>query len=377
MKMELYHGAVAGTNLTVGNIDPLRYSSGRTPLPAFTLGEEGVARQYAETGGVGQQKVKAGPLYKVGLEFDSPERIRKADDLASDEFIDFMRSSLPEEGTPNYSSEIMRKIQSKKTVRFRDIFDENIKNLKPEERTIHGVMQTLNDVHEFYRPLEKYDYLPRGQASIEARRFGIDALTWNDWGDDVVALLDPDDIRSNVGRRNITSIAPIGATKSTLPEPILQSKAEGVKVGKPVPQPKSVIPASQAVPPTPRVVAEKVTQTANAAKQGSAEGRVFVAGQQAASTTSTTQAKITNQVIDDMVSKPSTGAPLKATSKTRGAADNLSASVAKGTKNFGNLKMMGLAAAVGLGAAAYGGVRRTQQDNVDRRLEMQRRGIVK
>ena len=68
---ELYHGSTAGSSLEAGSIDPLKHSSGRTPLVAFTLGEEEVARAYAETGGVGQQKAEPGPLYKVGVEFDS------------------------------------------------------------------------------------------------------------------------------------------------------------------------------------------------------------------------------------------------------------------------------------------------------------------
>ena len=157
--------------------------------------------------------------------------------------------------------------------------------------------------------------------------------------------------------------------------PVVQ-RIEGLTVGKPVPQSKPVIPASQTTPPPPKVVTERVVKTGNATAESSAKGRVFVAGKQSASTTSTTQAKITNQVIDDMVSKPSTGAPLKGTGKLRSMADDASQAVAAGAKNSGNLKMLGLAAAVGLGAAAYGGMRRTQQDNIDRRLEMQRRGIV-
>jgi hypothetical protein len=58
-------------------------------------------------------------------------------------------------------------------------------------------------------------------------------------------------------------------------------------------------------------------------------------------------------------------------------ADNLSASVAKGVKGSRNLKMLGVASVVGLAGFGAASARRTQQDNVDRRLEMQRRGIIK
>lgn len=204
IQMDMYHG---GVGIDKGLVDPAKHSTGRTPLPALTVSDEAVARSYATTGGVGRTSAYAGArTYKLGLQFDSPERIVGAYDPASDDFINFMRNSLPEEGVPNYNNEIEIKAQGGRTVRFRDIFDEKIMNLDPDDRSIYAVMDALSDVHEFYRPLENYDYKPRAQGSIEARRFGIDALTWSDYGDEVIGLLDPHDVRSQTGRVNITSI---------------------------------------------------------------------------------------------------------------------------------------------------------------------------
>lgn len=220
IKKEMYHGAAPGSNLTAGTIDPLARSSGRTPLPAFTLGDYDVAESYAKTGGVGMERTAEGPLYKVGLEFDSEKRIVGAYDAAPDDFIEFMRNSLPEEGVPNYVDEFMAKTQGQKTVRFRDIFDEKLMDLAPDERNIYGVMNALSDVHEFYRPLESYDYQPRAQGSIEAKRYGIDALTWDDYGDEVLGLLDPDDLRSGTGRKNISYIEQIDYTSNVSLSPV-------------------------------------------------------------------------------------------------------------------------------------------------------------
>lgn len=434
---ELYHGSTAGSSLEVGNIDPLKYSSGRTPLVAFTLGEEGVARKYAETGGVGQQKAEPGPLYKVGLEFDSPERIRKADDLASDEFIDFMRSSLPEEGVPNYSSESMGNVQSKKTVRFRDIFDQNIKNLEPEERTIFGVMNSLNDVHEFYRPLEKYDYQPRGQASIEARRFGIDALTWDDWGDDVIALLDPDDIRSNVGRRNITSVTPIGASAPTPAATASPSVRTLEPSDKPVPRPswldkpyvpdipqQPTLPAHLTAPapvsPAPVTPAPAPAAPASATVTPRRQIPLGQPVQAAAPTPAPTSAptptakpvgrpvisastppppptgagaqKVSAQVTQTGNATPppapratvqSTPPPKVVTSGAptpkpllKKTGDDISKALLGGTKGTRNIKLAGAAALLGLGAYTVNKKSHQANDDYDRKLEMQRRGMM-
>ena len=205
IRKDLYHGAGPLDQLDSGTIDPIKHSSGRTPLPAFTLGEKNVAESYAKSGGVGGVRSFSGPLYKMGLEFDSPERIVGAYDLAGNDFIDFMRGTLPEQGM----SPPLIPGGAPRTSNFRNIFDESLTNLKPEDKTVYGIMDIVGNIHDKYRPLGEYDYLPRGQGSIEARRFGIDALTWNDHGDEVLGLLDPDDIRSNVGRKNIKSIQEI------------------------------------------------------------------------------------------------------------------------------------------------------------------------
>ena len=466
---ELYHGSTAGSSLEAGSIDPLKHSSGRTPLVAFTLGEEEVARAYAETGGVGQQKAEPGPLYKVGVEFDSPERIRKADDLASDEFIDFMRNSLPEQGVPNYSSESMGNIQSNKTVRFRDIFDDQIKNLEPEERTIYGVMDSLNNVHEFYRPLEKYDYQPRGQASIEARRFGIDALTWDDYGDDVLALLDPDDMRSNVGRKNITSVTPIGASASpppatgspsvrtlepsdkpvprpswldkpaapAAPQPAAATKPTGLPwLDKPyvpdIPQeptlpahltgqapsltpPPAAAPTPQPVAPPPQptatvtprrqiplgqpVQAAAPTSAPTAAPTATTKpvGRPVIsvtaspppptgAGAQQASAQVTQTGNATPKPVAKVTATVQNTPPPPAKVVTSGAptpkpllkktGDDISKALLGGTKGTRNIKLAGAAALLGLGAYTVNKKSHQTNDDYDRKLEMQRRGMM-
>lgn len=66
----------------------------------------------------------------------------------------------------------------------------------------------------------------------------------------------------------------------------------------------------------------------------------------------------------------STGAPTKGGSLISSAME-ASERVTKG----GNLKMVGLGALLGLGAFGLASSRRTNQDNIDRRLEMQRRGM--
>jgi len=466
---ELYHGSTAGSSLEAGSIDPLKHSSGRTPLVAFTLGEEEVARAYAETGGVGQQKAEPGPLYKVGVEFDSPERIRKADDLASDEFIDFMRNSLPEQGVPNYSSESMGNIQSNKTVRFRDIFDDQIKNLEPEERTIYGVMDSLNNVHEFYRPLEKYDYQPRGQASIEARRFGIDALTWDDYGDDVLALLDPDDMRSNVGRKNITSVTPIGASASPPPatgspsvrtlepsgkpytgprpswldrtpapapapttssraipwwldksntpdipqEPTLPAHLTGQAPSltpppaaaptpqpvAPPPQPTATVTPRRQIPLGQPVQAAAPTSAPTAAPTATTKpvGRPVIsvtaspppptgAGAQQASAQVTQTGNATPKPVAKVTATVQNTPPPPAKVVTSGAptpkpllkktGDDISKALLGGAKGTRNIKLAGAAALLGLGAYTVNKKSHQTNDDYDRKLEMQRRGMM-
>jgi len=130
--------------------------------------------------------------------------------------------------------------------------------------------------------------------------------------------------------------------------------------GQPINQPskpigKPVVSVGQNAPPPTKAgsqqTAAKVTQSGNA--------------------TPKPQAAITS------TPKPtSTGAPLPATSPvSRSLANNMSEAITKGIKGSGSLKMLGAAALVGLGASAISR-RRTQQENIDRRLEMQRRGII-
>lgn len=99
--------------------------------------------------------------------------------------------------------------------------------------------------------------------------------------------------------------------------------------------------------------------------------------QTAATVTQSGNATPKPQAVITSTPKPtSTGAPLPATSPaSRSLANNMSEAITKGIKGSGSLKMLGAAALVGLGASAISR-RRTQQENIDRRLEMQRRGII-
>ncbi len=76
--------------------------------------------------------------------------------------------------------------------------------------------------------------------------------------------------------------------------------------------------------------------------------------------------------------RPSSGAPAKAPGKMRALADDVSAAVTKGPNGARNLKMLGIAGA--LGVAGFGlsrGTRSVQDENeTNKRLEMQRRGII-
>lgn len=82
-------------------------------------------------------------------------------------------------------------------------------------------------------------------------------------------------------------------------------------------------------------------------------------------------AKIADDLLEETISS---GAPSKASSKLFSAARDASEKVAKG----GNLKLVGLGALVGLGVIGISGARsRTNQDNINRRLEMQRNGLYR
>lgn len=75
----------------------------------------------------------------------------------------------------------------------------------------------------------------------------------------------------------------------------------------------------------------------------------------------------------------SRGAPMRANpAGAKQLANQMSDAVSKGLKNSKNLKMLGVASLIGLAgyAANRAGGNRTQQDNIDRRLQMQRDGII-
>ena len=130
-------------------------------------------------------------------------------------------------------------------------------------------------------------------------------------------------------------------TATKKPDPVL-------KIGKPV--------------QSDTTTAAQVTQSSSATTQ------------KAQTPTAKVQARVSSTVTTETASS---GAPVKQTPKLKSMADNTSAAVARGTKNAGNLKMLGVASLLGLGAVAYGSARKTQQDNIDRRLQMQRQGIIK
>ena len=218
IQMDMYHG---GFGLDEGLVDPAKHSSGRTPLPALTVSDEATARRYAKTGGPAGG-FAGGNTYKLGLEFDSPGRIVGAFDPASDDFINFMRNSLPEEGVraplvPGGKPGVAR---------YREMFDTAIGEMPEGDRTYYSVMDAVSNIHDKYRPLGEYDYLPRAQGSIEAKRFGIDALTWTDHGDEAMGLLDPHDVRSKTGRVNIRSLDNV---TETLPAPTAAPSMEDLK----------------------------------------------------------------------------------------------------------------------------------------------------
>lgn len=383
----MYHGSSFGSDLTAGNIDPLKHSSGRTPLPAFTMGTKEVAEGYSKTGGHGGNRIFGGPTYRIGLEFDSPERIVNAFDPASDDFINFMRGTLSEDGL----RPALVPGGAQRRVNFRNIFDQQISALEPQDRTIYGVINAMNDVHETYRPLGEYDYLPRGQGAIEARKFGIDALRWNDHGDEVMAVLDPDDIRSKVGRKNITSVQDINAIiteRAPLPsdpsrlisvDATAAAKIES-NIAPPVakkpsnlgkktdlrtrPKPKGtdiaapkVTPHGQVKPPTSvREPVTKVTDSTTAASK--------------------TQAKVTSQTVastDDAVQAVTNVKRVSQRGKT--LLDN-GMDTAKNLAS-GNARTMGIAGAAALLGVGAFGMRRRSQEDIETKLNRQRYGEMR
>lgn len=74
--------------------------------------------------------------------------------------------------------------------------------------------------------------------------------------------------------------------------------------------------------------------------------------------------------------RASTGAPSgRSTAALRNSSDNVSGGVAKGMSNSKNLKMLGAASLIGIGGLALRG-RQNARDDYERRLQMQREGII-
>ena len=105
-----------------------------------------------------------------------------------------------------------------------------------------------------------------------------------------------------------------------------------------------------------RETAEKVTKSGNA----------------------TPPPKATIQSTAPTPSRPSSGAPVKSPGRLRTAADDLSAAVTQGPNGARNLKMLGIAGALGVAGFALSRGRGSAQDDeaTRRRLEMQRRGTM-
>ncbi len=105
-----------------------------------------------------------------------------------------------------------------------------------------------------------------------------------------------------------------------------------------------------------RETAEKVTKSGNA----------------------TPPPKATIQSTAPTPSRPSSGAPVKSPGRLRTAADDLSAAVTQGPNGARNLKMLGIAGALGVAGFGVSRFRGSAQDDEEtrRRLEMQRRGTM-
>jgi len=207
---EFYHGTQSPVDLTSVELDPLSHATGRTPLAAFYGSDIGPARGYAKNGGVGSPgaHLPEGTLYKFTAEFDSPSRIVDAYEIAPSSFVDFLRESLPESGTIHKSNLLTPDVPGADIIyNFREKFDETLANNKIVNPTYFEAMDALDTVHSVYKPIDYGGKTYRTQSAVAARRYGIDALTFTDiGGDDVIAMLDPHDVQSKVGRRNINYI---------------------------------------------------------------------------------------------------------------------------------------------------------------------------
>ncbi len=147
-------------------------------------------------------------------------------------------------------------------------------------------------------------------------------------------------------------------------------------------------PTPGAVPPTPTVttgptppkkpIGRPVISANTTAPTPTAAGAQQTAQATTQSGNATPPPKATIHSNAPTPPRPSSGAPAKAPGKMRALADDVSAAVTKGPNGARNLKMLGIAGA--LGVAGFGlsrGTRSVQDENeTNKRLEMQRRGII-
>jgi hypothetical protein len=147
-------------------------------------------------------------------------------------------------------------------------------------------------------------------------------------------------------------------------------------------------PTPGAVPPTPTVttgptppkkpIGRPVIPVNTTAPTATAAGAQQTAQATTQSGNATPPPKATIHSNAPTPPRPSSGAPAKAPGKMRALADDVSAAVTKGPNGGRNLKMLGIAGA--LGVAGFGlsrGTRSVQDENkTNQRLEMQRRGII-
>jgi hypothetical protein len=150
---------------------------------------------------------------------------------------------------------------------------------------------------------------------------------------------------------------PPQATTSTVP-----LASQGAAASTP---PPAGAPVGKVVPDaTTRVSPASTTQNANATAQAQAQA----SAQRTAPQPAAPQARAVSNTppAAPSVSLPSSGAPAKGTSNLLRNSRNMSASVASGTKGYGNLKVLGAGILLGVGAQAYSANRKrnSQQEIV-------------
>jgi hypothetical protein len=422
----IYHGTSYSNPLTPENLAPLNRATGRTPIPGF-YGElsENVANAYrapvSPFGVMGDSPGVGSKLYSLQTQFDSEKRLVNAYDEAPEDLIKFARESFPESGRVMTDTPEIQAINDRKygsNFNFKQKFDKTLKQVvdlnESGKATYNDVNQAINRVHEFYTPHEFETYSKMGTSrramgSVEFRRFGIDAMFWEE-GTGTLALLDPSDSvtyldGSKVGRKNISNVTEITPPSAKVPSsvpstttvqasapaaaPVQTTARATIPAQSPAPKPKGTggVAAGRPVNQSTSVPSRTVAATANAKEAAAAPvhgsaprtiesgtsggtARVVsdtVAGGASAQVSAGTKAA--SSTVDDIVSS---GAPAKGF-KTflRDTGDSVSKGVAKG----GNLKMLGIGAVLGVGAIAYGKARRNANDNIERRMEMQRNGF--